>query len=437
MYSVFQYTSRTNPHLLAERLYRQQWYRNKFAQWVAPNFIKAIRGKEEVGPIAPEGPNWTGAPIEVHEEFVKMGRTTLDIPVRNRLVESPVYGDKPLKGTGERAVLTFRTVTINYTRKAYNPPTGMSEQIVRQFADDLVKNANTYLTEWWNDYHPGNFLLSYLAGASRDLIAPAAAGGRAVSIVSHPHFFTAGAGECSYAAGRPGTAAYEATVEAAINGVTDVASDRMSVGLIRNLVIEAARAKIMPIIMKNGFDFYPIWIDDSQWVQLQDDADWKDWMRRLPVDLINNPLANNAVAFIHGAAIYVDNRMFAAYTNAINANVTAGTVEYGPRPSAAELGKGLKIGNTITNRDTGDRKVAILVGQSSLSVGVGKRMEFTDLVDDHGFLVEIGINTIQSVVRNDIYDYDGLVSGLTAGDFAENTSSLVVATYSPSALKYA
>jgi hypothetical protein len=435
-YSIFEYTSRANPNLLAERMVRQQWRRNKFAQWVAPNFIKAIGGKEEVKPAGPDGPKWTGAPVEVHNEFIKRGRTTLDIPVRNRLLELPVHGDKPLKGKGERAVITYRTVTINYTRKAYAPPTGMSFQIVKQFADDLVEEADRYLTDWWNDYHPSNFLLTMCGGYSRDIIAPAAEGGRGTTIMSHPNFFTAGAGQVSYAAGRPGTAAYEASVEAAVNGVTNVASDHMSPGLIENLVIEAARAKIAPIVTMNGFEFYPIWITDAQWKQLRNHADFKDWMKRLPVQLHDSPLANNAEAAFAGAVVYVGNELFAAYTNALDANVTAGTVEYGVRPTAAERALGFQIGNTLKGLDTGNIKVGLLVGQSAMSVGIGERMNFTELVDDHGFVKEIGIATIQSVVRNDIFDQDGHVSGLTAGQFHENTSSLAFATYSPHALSW-
>jgi hypothetical protein len=57
-------------------------------------------------------------------------------------------------------------------------------------------------------------------------------------------------------------------------------------------------------------------------------------------------------------------------------------------------------------------------------------------VEDYENVKGIGVDTIQSVVRNDIFDQDGKISGLTAGDFYENTSSMVIASYSPYALKY-
>lgn len=434
-YSVFAFTSRANPHLLAERMYRQQWKRGRFAQFVAPNFVKATRAKEEVTALAPDGPSWTGAPVEVHEEFVKMGRTTLDIPVRNRLIGRPKFGDKPLQGSAERAIITFRQVQINYTRKAYAPPTGMSLQIVKQYADDLVEKADSYLSMWLNDWHPGNFLLALTAGYSQDLLAAAAEGGRAATIMSHPNFFTAGAGQVAHTA-LPGTAGYEAAVESAVNGLSNVAGDYFSVAVVRNMVAEASRKKIATIVTKDGYDFYPIFISQSQWNQLRADTEFKNWVQQIPDSITKSVLGNNAFACIGGAILYVDDYLVSAYTNAIDANVTAGTVQYGPRPTAAERGLGFTVGNMIQNRDDGNIKLAMLIGQSCMTVGVGQRMSFTEETWDHNFLREIGINFIQSVVRNDQFDVDGLVSGLTAGDFYENTSSLICATYSPDALSW-
>ena len=120
-------------------------------------------------------------------------------------------------------------------------------------------------------------------------------------------------------------------------------------------------------------------------------------------------------------------------TAASDASVTS-PVEYGPVSSAADRALGYQFGNWITDRDENNRKVGFLVGQSALSVGIGADMKFTEEIDDHEFVKEIGIQTIQSVVRADIFDKDGKKG--TAGDFDENTSSLAFATYSPDALQY-
>lgn len=435
-YSIWDYTSRANPNLLSERMFRQQWRQNKFAQWIAPEFIKRKGGTEEVGTLGQDTPKFTGAPIEVFQEFIKMGRTNLDIPVRVRLKALPVHGDTPLKGTAERATVTYRSVLINRTRKAYAPPTGMSLQIMKKYADNLVGAADEYLRQWWNDYHPGNFLLSMLAGGSRDLVAAVAAGGRSQAYVSHPNLIVAGSGKVDYSGGRPGTSGYEAAVEAALAGLTDTASDWFSVNLVKNAVVEAARARIPRIVLRNGFEYYPIWCSDSDWVQLQSDPEFKDFYKRLPEGLATHPMATGAEAFMSGAAIYPDMNMWAARINATDGDVPAGTVEYGPAPTAAQRGSGYKVGDWISNLDTANLRCSVLVGQSCLSVGVGEKMQFTEQIDDHGNVKEIGIDTIQSVVRNDIYDRDGQVPGLSPNDFHENTSSMVIATYAKHTLTY-
>jgi hypothetical protein len=434
--SIFDFTSRLNPKLLAERMYRQQWRQNKFAQWVAPEFIKRGGKGEEVGTLGMDTPNFSGAPIEVFEQFVKMGRTDMDIPVRNRLIGDPVFGDAPLKGTAEAAVVAFRQILINQTRKAYAPPTGMSKQITKAYAENLINQADAYIRQWWNDYHPGNFILTMLAGASLDVVAPTTLSGRGLSYVSHPNLVVAGSGLVTYGAGRPGTAGFEGSVETALNGMADDPKYYMSVNLIRNLVVEAARLRIGRVALKNGFEFYPLWISDAAWVQLQNDPEFKDFYKRLPEGLAKHPVATGAESFIQGAAIYPDLSLWGARTNALDGDVTAGTVEYGPKPTAGQRGLGRKVGTWTNQLDVSDIKMALLIGQSAMAVGVGEKISFTDQLDDHGAVQEIGIKTIQSVVRSDVYDRDGKVPGLSAGDFYENTSSLAVATFSKHTLKY-
>src|SRR5438552_2830986 len=125
--SVFDLTG--NPELRTlseEKMRRQQFLGNRFAQWIAPGFISKNGGGEEVQTYGPEGPmKWSGAPIETQEAFIQKGRTDMLIPVRNRLVGDPVFGGVQLLGTAEKAAYAYRSVFINRTRKAYSPPTGM------------------------------------------------------------------------------------------------------------------------------------------------------------------------------------------------------------------------------------------------------------------------------------------------------------------------
>jgi hypothetical protein len=443
--TIFSVTGRMNPRLIAERIRRQQWRQNIFGPWIAPEFVKIAKDTVAVTTPGSDMPKFTGAPIEVHDAFITRGKTEMDIPVMMRLTKRPVFGDKTLKGKGEGARVLYRSVQINLTRKAYKPPQGISAQIALPYLEGELWKAEEHLTTFLNDFHPGNFILSLLAGASLDLVAPTAEGGRAMNYVSHPNFIVAGNGPVSYVAGKPGTVGYEASVEAALSGLSDVATDYMSVGLVKKLTKEAARRRIAPISVNGRFKFYAMWISDSQWLQLQNDAEFKDWMKRLPDTLKTSPLATGAEAWIDGCAIYVDQNLFGARINATDPSVPAGTVEYGPAPTAEERALGFKVGNWIENRDTSNIKCGFIIGQNALSVGVGvpllgnqkgPKIKMSEEIDDHGMIVEIGMAMVQSVVRTDQYDHDAMVSGNTAGDFQENTGSLVFATYSPDALAY-
>jgi hypothetical protein len=131
-----------------------------------------------------------------------------------------------------------------------------------------------------------------------------------------------------------------------------------------------------------------------------------------------------------------DLKMWGVRATADDANITADTVEYGPALTATQRSAGWPVGNWINALDTSNKKCAILMGASALSVGVGERMALKEDVEDYENIKGLGVDTIQSVVRNDIYDQDGKVAGLTAGDFYQNTSSMVLASYSKHALSY-
>ena len=427
--------------LLEDKLRRQQFTGNRFAQWIGPTFVEKGGGTEEVYTHGPEGPGWTGAPIETVTAFIQKGRTDMLIPIRNRLTGRPTFGNKQLFGKGEAAAYGYRSVLINRSRKSYSPPTGMEEQKTRQYYASLIADADAQLSTWFNDYFPSAILASIFYGFSTDLIAPLDAGGRAVTPISHPNFFVAGVGEVGYSGGRPGTAGYEAAVEAAINGLAVSAIGGCSVQLIRNLIFEAPRKKIYPITTKSGFPFYPIWLKDSAWQQLQADPEYQALTKSLHIaELDKHPLGNGMVAYVAGAAIYTDFKLWCARTNQIDNTVKGGTVEYGPVPSAADRAEGFPFGDTMSSFDTGEIAMGILAGQSMLSVGTGMRINYTDEDFDHGNVKEVAVEFIESVVRNETYDTLGLiaqkVAGLAKGDFYENTGSLVFATRSPFALKY-
>jgi len=448
--SIFDLTG--NPELrtlLALEMEEQQWHEHRFARWMAPNFVQYVKGKE-VGSVGSRGGGFTGAPIEVQTAFIQEGRTDMLIPVNSRLTAPPVFGGTTLKGTAEAPAFGFRAVRINETRKAYAPPTGMQRQKTKQWAKTLINEARTHLKRHLSNWTAINIQLAMYTGASTDLTMPVSAGGLGQAYVSHPNFFVAGLGRVgidpatgTYTSGaRPGTSAYEQAVESALNGL-ETSKKGCTVAFIRNIVTEATRLKIQPIVLESGFEFYPIWLKDSQFNQLITDPEFSSLAKSLHIsELENHPLGNGMGIYIAGAVIYPDKMLYCAYTHNDDAGIPTGKVEYGPRPGAKYRGLGWKFNPELGALDTGTKAVGILVGQSALTIGIGERMTFTEQTDDHENVYEIGYRMIQSIVRNETYDTLGImkdpISGekLNAGDFYENTSSLVFATYSPYSLSY-
>lgn len=434
MDTIFGRAESINPNLLAERMMRQSFRKGRFGQFVGGDIYKPK--KDDVGSLGRLNPAFSGKPIDVFDKFVTVGHTKMLIPVKLRLTGMPHHGDTNPVGRAEAYRVAYREVEINQTGKTLSLPVGMSAQITKQYAQELILSANADLTEWNSNYWGlGNYNLAMLAGYTRDLVAPTTQKGVGKSYVSHPNLFTAQGGQVTYAGGRPGTAAYEAAVAAALNGLANTSSDYMSPAVIRAMVAEAQRKKIAPVEFEKGMELYPIFLKDSQWIQLSNHPDFKEKFQRVMIEVAKNPLFNGAYAITDGAVIYPDKELWCAYTTADDANVTADTVEYGPRPTAAERSLGYKLGNYIENPDTGNKAGAVLLGAAALSVGIGERLKFTEYEGPHGSSREIGVQYIISGCRNDVYDTDGKITG-TANNFYENTSSLVCFTYSPYALAW-
>lgn len=443
-YSIFSYTSQAKVDLLNKRMQQRQYYGSKLGQLVAPMFVKAMGGKYEVINLTNSDVKFSEAPVEVFHDFVKEGQVDMRIPIAQNLNEMPVHGDNALEGNEERQSIAWRSVKINRTRHGVRPITGMSRQLTKPLANSAAMKAETQLREWLNRYHPGGTLMSaILAGYSRDLLMPTRSGGRAQTAISHPNFIVAGHGFVEYTSGRPGVSGYEGLVESYVDGLNDASTEGMSLQLIRNMVLEAPTRKVLPMVTKEGFQFYPIFVSLSQWAQLLADPEAKDWLKRInETSLAKHPVGNLANAYFEGAAIIPDLGMWGIRTNQNDSTVTAGTVEYGPARAAKETASGAPYGNWMKKvQDGNDRKVAVLVGRSMLSIGIGEEFAMMDDDKDYGNIKGVAIDGIHSAVRNDVFDQDGGLTDefgntLTAGQFQENTGSIVAATYSPETLAY-
>lgn len=373
-------------------------------------------------------PKPTGMPIEVLTNFEHEGGETMDIPVINPLTEEGVYGDKQLLGTEESNKITYKTARINQIRKGVLVTTGkMSEQRLKKpgVQKELMTNAKEQLQDWfvkWTGFQPYE---AYYRRYSANLTASAAKGGPGVTAASHPNFYVAGYGKATWSA-TPAT--YETNVATALNALSDTAACHFSTKLIENAAALASRLKIQRFKFSGGNIagmFYAMVINPDQAVQLWSDEKFLAAATyALPRDKAFNPLYSGELAGIYrGVMLYIDvNNYGARISGDSGYDATRGTVNYGNA-------------NPIKNpQDEANRKLSLLFGASGIAAGYAQQLSFESETWDYKAKKSEGGSMIVGFERADIYDTDGYYS--TAGSFKENTSSLVIGSWSPFTLSW-
>ena len=436
--------------LLSAVVEEQQWYRHVFAGFMSPPFYKHKTGKD-IGAAGLEDQSFTGAPIEMQKAFIAEGGTDMLIPVRTRFLDPPLFGDQNGRGKGEKVKFATRTVSVNQTLKVFSIPTGMEEQKLKRWKK-LITATKDGASEWISDWTCTNIINTMLNGYSTDLTYPVIGGGRAVSIISHPNFFIPdGAGGATqvgidsttntYTSGsRPGKSGYETAVTSAINSLSNAQTQGCTSDFISALIKKANRLKIPRIAVKNSHPFYPIFLKDSAYDQLSKDQVFRATAQQLKLtELADSPLGYGGGFYWMGAAIFNDSTLWCAHTltEGVDTGISANVTEYGSRPSTAQRAAGWTINPTNGSVDTGNIPVGILLGASAMTIGTAKNLYFQEQFDNFELVQELAAIMIQSDVRNETYDLLGQLqdnmsgAALSAGDFYENTSSLVFATYSP------
>ena len=416
-------------------------YEQTYGKWMAPRYVTEVKG--EVKPVGGMRiDKWTDAPIETRSaEFVN-GNTEMFIPVRKHLTQTPIFGSTPLFGRGKTSDIMNRRVVLGRTRFSYALPTGMELQKIKMWKKYFVDNVTEELRYHYSGWTGVNVKLASFTGYSADLNQAANIGGQAESYASHPSFFVAGqAGQVGVTGTTythlPYTAAYEKDVATAIDTLV-VSKAPMSGDYVKKLNFNAQRKRVPQLVTKGGFKFRAMWIKDSAYDQLWSDPKFYEIAKRVNnTSLAETPLGNCEGAFYAGVAIYPDDTMFTAYTatnNGGDTTITADTVQYGARPTTAQSTDGWKINAELDVLDSGDVAMNIIVGASALIMGTGQDLKITEDEQDHGNKKEVGYELIQSIVRGDVFDSLGTVTG-TQGAFVENTSSVAGATYSPFAIE--
>lgn len=367
----------------------------------------------------------TGKPIEVLTNFEHEGGVTMDIPVVYPLTEPMIYGDKQLLGTEESRKIAYKTVRINQVRKGIKVRDGkMSEQVLKkpEVQKELMTTASIELRDINTRWNGFGVYDAFLRGFSDNLTSTVADGGLGVTAKSHPNFYVMGSGKAAW---NDNPVTYESNVATALATLTDASTDYFSTRTIEAAVFYASKHKIQP--MKFGSQqFYCMVISPAQAIQLWSDQKWLNAQsERIKAEGDKSPLFTGIIEGVYrGVLIYVDQ-------NAPGTKVT-GDTGYDSSRGVVNYGNKNPLENPI---DESPRKLAILFGKSAIACGYASALKFEQETWDYGNKKTEGSHMIVGYERSDIYDSDGDFG--VSGNFKENTSSMVIATYSPENVSWA
>ncbi|MDD5353210.1 MAG: DUF4043 family protein [Candidatus Omnitrophica bacterium] len=412
--------------ILSQELKKGHWY--QIPVW-AP-LIGHIGGADNGVPLSvPFGASKqkvlkpTFKPIEVLTDFNNYG-IDMDIPIYYPFTDKPVYGDNPALGNEEAPKWAYQKAYINQIRKPVLIKDGLmgEKALSKKLTMQLMENAKDKLIDFnrrWQAYAPYDAILR---GYSENLLAAKADGGlgHVLSQKSNPNFYVVGHGKVTW---NDTAATYETNIATAADTL-DVA-DVMSTKTIMNAIFSASQLRIRPVDFGAAGQYYVMIMNPAQALQLAQDQQWLDSQKAAITGermRVLSPLFNGVLeGEYRGVLIVVDQNAPGIRTSGDTGySSTRGTVNYGnDNPLASPI-------------DTADRKLAILVGASAVMCGHSVSLNFETEDWDYKNKKSEASYTVVGYNRSDIYDNDGFFG--TANLFKENTSSLVIATYSPDTL---
>lgn len=265
----------------------------------------------------------------------------------------------------------------------------------------------------WQSYAPYD---AFYRGYSQNILAPKSEGGFGNKLVqkSHPNFYTAGHGKVTWS---DTAATYETNVATALDNLTS--ADKFNSQVIKNIVYLAGHHRISGVKVAGYKAKGVVVASDAQMSQLFDE----DLFQKVAIALVtkngeDSPFFTGEVYLYMGVIIIPDMNNPGVWTSGDTSyyDSSRGTVNYG-------------VDNPMDNPLMAtDRKLALFIGGSSCMVGHTVPLGFKNRSDDYDNVRGEASYTIVGYNRADRYDDDGF---LGSGKFIENTSSLVVATYSP------
>jgi N4-gp56 family major capsid protein len=386
-----------NVVLLREKMEREAWYSLFFSRFAG------FTTKDKVdGSLIP-----SGSPIEILRDFAAEGSDSMLLAMLKRLTGTGVSGDAQLKGNEERMNVYYQKVYINQKRHGTKVGGRISNQRMKKF--NLIAKAQPLLSDWLAQWMEFNFLYTFFHGYSPHILENITTGGLYITSgqkICHPNFYCAGSGFSTWNAT---AATYEGTLDDDVSGVTDTSTDHLSCELLEDLRVQTITKKIMPMVSKEGIEFWPMLIHPQAAKQLRKDSDWKNAQKDARIRGVNNPLFTGALGEYAGFVLYERMMMPGIYPAGTSSSVTIGAT------------------NPLSALDTYDRKMGLIFGRGAIAHGwaLGPYIDEDD--EDYKNNKGVAIGIIGGSARAEYKDNstDGSNTAVV------NQSSIAFTTYSP------
>lgn len=362
-----------------------------------------------------------GVVLQYKGEF-SQGGLDMDFLIEDRLVGNAI-GNTTLKGTGETKLWWGSRLKIAALRHAVKVMTFEDAQKFGTALAAKYNDKNKSLIRWRNDWQEvGDLYSAMYLGYSQHLIANyrGITGGRTdLTPYSHTNSYYANVGPLG-SANAPGTNGFE---DDHVTALQNLQIGTTGHGIFFKLMlalnkVEADLNMTPPeFTNSNGMtvnDQFPCLISPQMWMQLLEDEDFKKALQMLPRGW-DHPWFTNSKGCAAGHIFHVDRQMWGAQgaQGAITCNTTYTHVpQYGPTGNQL-------IGAT----DSSAFKPIIVLGKNALLQGIGKSAEVKEEIDDFETEIELGVQEISGVNRNDERDIEA--NTLTANAVRKNATSLM------------
>ena len=357
----------------------------------------------------------TGKPIEVLTDWFHQGGWDIDIPLLLPMVKKPIVGDDQAKGHEEDRRWVYNKAYITQVRK----PAKVTDGAMGELAIDA-----SYLKQIWSNLktefeHYNQRLQAYspydamYRGFDDQLIRSRELPNCVQK--SHPNFFVEGFGRVTFNSNND---TYETSIAAALANLGT--EDKFTMKTLRKAQMASSELMIVP----TSAGPYPIKgvaiINDRQMAQLAEDPLFeKVHIALITADGQKSPYFTGAYEahLVEGSLVLVDINNPGVWQS--------GDTGYDSTRGILNYGNANPLENPIHASDV---KLAIYMGASAILCGTTKKLQFKNETDDYENVKGEASITVVGYNRSDRFDADLF---LESGQAVTNSSSLVIATYTP------